>query len=355
MKVIDIETSKLIPYENNPRLNEDAVPYVAESIRTYGFKVPIVIDKHNVIVTGHTRWKAAQSLHMKTVPCIIADDLTDDQIRAFRLVDNKVSEYATWDFAKLEIELDNIDMDLSSFDFDVSLRTPTVGGDGQSGETTTTGIDDGYFGDERERTYDSVNLNDYDPSRVAGKYNMPMLRVENHIPQDMISFNYVLNTEQFDKGVHFCIDDYQFERIWNRPYEYMDRLSKFDCVATPDWSLYLDMPLAMQIWNVYRSRLIGQIMQDMGMKVLPTLSWSDKRSYEFCFDGIPKGGTVFTSTVGVMRDENAQQYWIDGMTEAMKRVKPKHVVVYGKPIDFNWGDTTVQYIENHNTERFVAR
>lgn len=82
----------LIPYENNPRLNNSAVEAVANSIRKFGFKVPIVIDKNNVIVAGHTRYKAVQTLGYETVPCVIADDLTEDQIKAFRLVDNKTSE-----------------------------------------------------------------------------------------------------------------------------------------------------------------------------------------------------------------------------------------------------------------------
>ena len=89
MEIIQIKTSQLIPYENNPRQNKDAVPAVMKSIQEFGFKVPIVIDKNNVIVAGHTRVMAAQKLGMDSVPCIIADDLTDEQIRAFRLADNK--------------------------------------------------------------------------------------------------------------------------------------------------------------------------------------------------------------------------------------------------------------------------
>ena len=93
-------------YENNPRNNDDAVKYVAESIKEFGFKVSIVIDKEGVIVAGHTRWKAAKSLNTKEVPCIVADDLRDQQIKAYRLADNKVSEFAGWDFNILNLELD---------------------------------------------------------------------------------------------------------------------------------------------------------------------------------------------------------------------------------------------------------
>lgn len=118
MKIIDKSISELIPYENNPRDNSDAVDYVAASIEEFGFKVPIIIDRDGVIVAGHTRLKAAQKLGIKTVPCIIADDLSDEQIKAFRLADNKVSEFAQWDFSKLEQELSELNFDMSEFGFE---------------------------------------------------------------------------------------------------------------------------------------------------------------------------------------------------------------------------------------------
>lgn len=108
MNIVLKKVGDITPYEKNPRKNDDAVKYVAESIRQFGFKVPIVIDKDGIIVAGHTRHKAAQKLKLKEVPCIVADDLTEEQIRAYRLADNKVSEAAEWDFELLADELDNI-------------------------------------------------------------------------------------------------------------------------------------------------------------------------------------------------------------------------------------------------------
>lgn len=123
MNVQEIKLKDIKPYEKNPRKNDDAVPYVAESIKQFGFKVPIVIDKNNIIVAGHTRYKAAKKLGFKSVPCIIADDLTDEQIKAFRLADNKVSEKAEWDFDMLNTELDDIiDFDMELFGFEDALQ-----------------------------------------------------------------------------------------------------------------------------------------------------------------------------------------------------------------------------------------
>ena len=128
MNVIYKKLTDIKPYEKNPRKNDEAVKYVAASIKEFGFKVPIVIDKDGVIVAGHTRWKAAKKLGLDEVPCIIADDLNDEQIKAFRLADNKVSEKAEWDFNMLSVELDDLfDFDMSAFGFDDGISGDDFG------------------------------------------------------------------------------------------------------------------------------------------------------------------------------------------------------------------------------------
>lgn len=121
MQIVYKKPEELKDYSNNPRRNEDAIGPVADSIRQFGFLVPILIDQNNEIVTGHTRKQAAILLNMSEVPCIYADGLNENQIRAFRIVDNKTSEFASWDFDKLQEELEEIegmiDIDLSEFHF----------------------------------------------------------------------------------------------------------------------------------------------------------------------------------------------------------------------------------------------
>ena len=117
LEIIYKQVSDLHPYERNPRKNKDAVKSVAASIQAFGFKVPIVIDANGVIVTGHTRLLAAKQLGLKEVPCVVADDLTEDQIKAFRLADNRVAEMATWDQDLLPMELADIVMPMTDFGF----------------------------------------------------------------------------------------------------------------------------------------------------------------------------------------------------------------------------------------------
>ena len=123
IKYVDIDDIK--PYENNPRFNDNAVEYVKNSIKEFGFKVPMILDKDNTIVCGHTRYKSALELGLKEIPVIYADDLTEEQIKAFRIADNKVSEFADWDIELLDEELQNIDIDMTEFGVeDVDIEEP---------------------------------------------------------------------------------------------------------------------------------------------------------------------------------------------------------------------------------------
>ena len=138
MEIITKNIEEIKTYDKNPRKNEDAVDGVANSIKEFGFKVPIIIDKNNVIVAGHTRYKASKKLGLKNIPCIIADDLTDEQIKAFRLADNKTNEKASWDLDLLGEELKGIiDLDMTDFgfnEFEITALTEDTVPDGYDDE-----------------------------------------------------------------------------------------------------------------------------------------------------------------------------------------------------------------------------
>lgn len=340
MEIVTKSIHELIPYDKNARKNDKAVPLVAKSIEQFGFKVPIVIDKNNVIVCGHTRYKAAHALGIEEVPCIIADDLTDQQIKAYRLADNKVAEVSKWDKGILSLEMNEIfDFDMSDFGFEIADPVDTVE------------IELPQKENERERTANAYNLYDFDENRCTGIYDIPTLDKVIHTPKSLMGFNYCKSTPPQDGvGVHFFLDDYQFERVWNSPEDYCTMLADYDCVLTPDFSLYTNMPIAMMIWNTYRSRLIGQMMQDYGCTVIPTVSWAGADSYDFAFDGLPTGGTIAISTIGVKRSKDAFDIWVQGMDECMKVVNPHNVIVYGGDIGYTF-DCDVTYISNAVTDK----
>lgn len=108
----------------------------------------------------------------------------------------------------------------------------------------------------RELTIKKYNLDLYDPYETDGPFEMPVIKKTLHMPNELIGFNEAISSKHYQSGIHMFIDDYQFERIWNTPERYVNVLKQYDCVLTPDFSLYMDMPRAMKVWNIYRSRLI---------------------------------------------------------------------------------------------------
>lgn len=172
-------TSNLIPYVNNPRQNDDAVDAVASSIKNFGFKVPIVIDNQNEIVTGHTRLKAANKLGLDEVPVIVADDLTPEQIKAFRLADNKVGEIAEWNEELLAIELeelDNLDFDMSEFGFD--------------DEQQLLAIDEQNVGDGK--SLDRIlNIDGTKVIMTEQEYEKLSKRLDDYVEENGVSFGFV--------------------------------------------------------------------------------------------------------------------------------------------------------------------
>ena len=341
----NVKITELKPYKNNARThNEKQIEKVANSIKEFGFINPILIDSDKMVLAGHCRLEGAKLLELEEVPCLFVEDLTEEQKRAYILADNKLALDAGWDNELLTIELEELndlgfDIELTGFDVDFIFD-----------------IDDGYYGDERERTNKAYNLDLAEQSEWSNDFwQMPIIKNNNYIPKDLIGFNYAKSSKEKGVGIHFYVDDYQFERVWNAPEKYIDVLMEYDCILSPDFSLYMDMPMPMKIWNVYRSRQIGAYYQSQGIKVIPTISWAEAETFDFCFQGIPKGSIVSVSTIGVKQNSEALKIWEDGMQEMIRRIEPSAILVYGGELDFDYGDIEVIYYDNKVTKNWSER
>lgn len=164
----------------------------------------------------------------------------------------------------------------------------------------------------------------------AGRYDIPIIRPEKWVPYEFIPFNMAKSCkERVGKGLHFFIDDYQFERVWNCLSRYSELAYSFAACMSPDFSTYADWPLAMQIYNHYRKHYVAAHWQELGIRVYPTISWSDERSYDWCFDGEPVGATVCISSVGCRKRKLSKQLFLKGYDAMMERLQPQTVVCYG--------------------------
>ncbi|MCQ2352774.1 MAG: DUF4417 domain-containing protein [Victivallaceae bacterium] len=168
-----------------------------------------------------------------------------------------------------------------------------------------------------------------DHDNVTGYYQIPKLKKELSVPTSVIDFSTAMYHPSYANWVHFYLDDYRIERFWKQPERYLASLKKFRGVFSPDFSLYIDMPTSMKIWNVYRSRLLGQRMQYAGIHVIPTISWADADSFKYCFDGIEKNSVVTISTIGIQSQITTQKLFLRGLKAMIDTIQPEKIIVYG--------------------------
>ena len=162
--------------------------------------------------------------------------------------------------------------------------------------------------EKQGRNYENVNKGCF---LTAGEYNIPILAPVEYRQCEWVGFNYASSVkDRRGKGIHFFLEDYQFTRLWGNIDYYVPMLSSYDSIMTPDFSLYTDFPIALQIYNHYRKHWIGAYLQQMGCHVVPTICWSDRESFRWCFDGEPTQGVVAVSSVGTRTARSAEKcFW----------------------------------------------
>lgn len=181
----------------------------------------------------------------------------------------------------------------------------------------------------RKQMMSYVNLNKMMFSGV-GEYQVPEIQPTSFDECEFVGFNYAKTTKhKNDTGLHFFLDDYQFERLWNNPDKYLQLLSQFKYIMTPDFSTYNDFPKAVQIYNHFRKHWLGAYWQLFGINVIPTISWSNERSFEWCFDGEPTNSVVAVSSVGTQSSKESKRSFLNGYNEMMERLSPTQVIFYG--------------------------
>lgn len=184
---------------------------------------------------------------------------------------------------------------------------------------------------------------------LVGEYDMPQLKRNNLIPTNLIPFNKAMSEKlPSDKWVHFFIDDYQFERLWNCPKKYLKVLKSFEGVIAPDFSMFSSMPKAQQIWNCYRNRALTYWLQNNGISVVPTVEWADYSDFEWCLDGLPLNSTLAIGTYGVQKRDTDKYGLIKGVEKICNSLLPELLVIYGNEIkSINSLCKNVIWIENY--------
>lgn len=187
--------------------------------------------------------------------------------------------------------------------------------------------------------------------KSVGMFKLPLVKKQEISLEDvkLIGYDKVNQSNDYDSIVHFFLDDYRFESIYNNPEKKLEQLKNFKAVLTPDFSMFVEMPLALQLYSTFKNRWVGAYLQEQGISVIPTIRWGDLTSFNFCFDGIEKGSIVAVSTIGVKKEKS---HFILGYNEMLQRIKPSKIICYGKPFDEMKGDIIeVDYGETNNLSK----
>jgi hypothetical protein len=176
----------------------------------------------------------------------------------------------------------------------------------------------------------------------SNSYGIPDIKADEFNIQELIPYRVDANR---NGTAHFFLDDYRFERCWKNPDSQIEELEKYDGVLSPDFSMYTNYPEAMQIWQVYRNRWCACYWQSFGIKVIPTVSWSDEESFKYCFLGIPKHSVVAIGTVGVLTNDEVKTLFMNGFEEMLKQLEPKEILIYGNRLTELNGYENIRWFE----------
>lgn len=184
--------------------------------------------------------------------------------------------------------------------------------------------------------FDTLNVSELFPS--SNKYGIPDMLPCEEIPEELVPYGTQVRrsyAQAKEKFIHFFLDDYQFESLWNKPNKTLQPIVNIGYAFSPDFSVFVGYPRALQIYNVYRNRWLGRFWQSHDVEVIPTISWGDRDTYDFCFLGVPKNSVVAISTVGINSREK-KEVFKQGFEEMIRQLEPKLVLVYGetKPLEF---------------------
>ena len=188
---------------------------------------------------------------------------------------------------------------------------------------------------EKFNNYDVFHAFLVENAEFDGYIELPVIKTSDKLPKKVVTFSKAMTKSwtDFDCWVVFYEHDKEFERLWNNPKQYLDKLKKFKGVISPDFSLYRNMPLVMQMWNTYRGRALAVWLQNNDVEIIPNVRFGDERTFSFCFEGIEENKTVAVGTHGCIKRKEDKIFFNIGLAQMVQRLSPKTIIVYGSAPD----------------------
>ncbi len=341
LKIEYIDIKELNHYANNSKIHTiEQISHIANSIKEFGFNDPLgIAGNDNTILEGNGRVEAGKMLGLSKLPCIRLDHLTKEEQRAYVIAHNSTSLETGFDEQILNNELTDLQ---NKYDFS------QLGLD-HSEIVKLQKINDEFYKQLLNTQTKRLVRNEF---KMTSKYELPIIH-QDIIDLEKIKLYSYSNTKYNDlrnrhRTIHFFIHDYRFEGIYENAEYTVEKLKQYYALCTPDFSLYLDMPITLQMHNTFKNRWCGAYFQSLGIKVIPTISWSDERSFDFCFEGVEKGSVVAVSTHG---NHKCEQEFMLGYKKMLEIIKPSAIICYGKPFKDMVGNIKVfPYNRHENSE-----
>lgn len=375
IKITYRKTSSLHEYAKNPRDNESVVEKMVNSIDEFGFRIPILIKPDGEVIDGHLRFKAALAMDMDEVPVIVTDTLTEDQVKAFRLLANRSVNWADWNQDQLAAEMRELmeaDYDLSNTGFsdnEIKQLTSFEVVDYKDVDIEGTCED---IADELNPKNQVFQIKDDTLFSSNNKLDIPdlmeeMLGGEDCIPTYTWDMHAEIDPEkvglfvwrkhpvtgvagQVASGIQYGIlvyyvEDFNFEQVWERPSDYIAKFRAYAPMAfvTPDFSLFGDQPYVFQAYQHYRARWVGRYWQENGYKVIPNLTWTTEKCYDLSVMGIPVGAPVVSCQCRTSgNDDFGKAFFLKGLNYCLNEIKPKNCLIYGGYNHRHWIEKNIE-------------
>lgn len=280
LKIEYIEIEKLNHYANNSKIHtKEQIEHIANSIQEFGFNDPLgIAGKDNIILEGNGRVEAAKRLGLKTLPCVRLDHLSKEEQEAYVIAHNATNLETGFDDKLLLEELNKLQNKYNFCDFGINVNE------------LKNFDNDNYYKNFLALHKQKLTRNEFE---MVGEFELPLVKKQK-IDLEKISLLNFSNTKyndvkNFDKTIQFFTYDYKFDYVYSHPSLAFEKLKQYYCLLTPDYSLYTDMSVSLQIKNTFKNRWCGAYWQSLGLRVIPTVEWSNEKSFKFCFDGIEKG------------------------------------------------------------------
>lgn len=337
LKIEYLNIDDLKHYANNSKIHtNEQIEHIANSIKEFGFNDPVgIAGKENIVLEGNGRIEAAKMLGITKLPCVRLDHMTKKEQQAYIIAHNSTNLETGFDDKVLLQELKDLQ---NCYDFSqLGLNKNEI--------LKLQNINDDFYKQLICNQTKKLVRNEFD---VVGKYEIPIIQKSNIDLKNIKLFSYS-NAKYNDnrnkhKTIHFFIHDYKFDCVYENAEYSLEKLKQYYALCSPDFSLYTDMPILLQMYSTFKNRWCGAYWQSQGLNVIPTISWSDESSFGFCFDGVEKGSIVAISTHG---NRKCKEEFMLGYNKMLEILEPSAIICYGKPFSEMKGNIIVFPYNRH--------